>query len=108
MLQPQLPANRRQYVRLTRYQLLVIAAAPLVGMAATAFLKKLERVELAGWVLFPLLAAGAMLIGLLELRKVMVFRRDLGERRSAEFRGWGGVAPRFERGEVDPDAEDAE
>jgi hypothetical protein len=81
LFEPTLEHNRDQFRRLSRRQLYVLFGSFL---SAVLFLTFAAIVSAPGWVLYVLLplvffAGGAM--GVLEIQKVIVFRRDLRERR---------------------------
>ena len=83
MLEPQLSSNRVEFNRLKRIQIVIALASPVGAVALMILLDWIGLFGWLPWILMPLLFATFGVIALLEFRKVLVFRRDLAERRGA-------------------------
>ena len=81
LFEPTLEHNRDQYRKLNRRKLYVLFGSVL---SAFVFLTLAAIVSAPAWVLYVLLPLVFLVIvamGVLEIQKVIVFRRDLRERR---------------------------
>jgi hypothetical protein len=84
MLEPQRSSNRVEFNRLKRIQLLIVLTSPVGALALMILLDWLGLFGWLAWILMPSLLATFGLIALLEFRKVLLFRKDLVERRGAD------------------------
>ena len=83
MLEPQLRHNREEFERLGRLQRLIVLGAPVGGAALITSLVVLSAPSWTNYLLFVLAIAIVVAEGVLELRRVLVYRRDVRERRGS-------------------------
>jgi hypothetical protein len=81
VLEPQLRHNREEFERVGRLQRLVLLGAPVAGAVLLVSLAVLSAPRWTNYLLFVLAFAIVVAEGILELRRVHVYRRDLRERR---------------------------
>lgn len=81
MIDPQLKHNREEFERLGRVQRSIVIGAPVGGAALLIGLAVLSAPSWTNYLLFVLAIVIAVALGVLELRRTAVFRRDLRERR---------------------------
>lgn len=84
MLEPVLPHNLAHFKRLGRYQMGILITAPVCGTAlwiAIVFLRAPSWVESVLVMVVLGLSAGAIVV--LEVKKTLLFRKDLHESRTA-------------------------
>jgi hypothetical protein len=79
-LEPQLKHNRYEFERLNDLQNDVVAGGVVVGFALGALLFVLYPAPWFGWVAIPTVLALVAAIVVLEIKKTLVFFRDVGER----------------------------
>lgn len=80
MLEPVGEQDRREYRRLHRAQKRLVLLGPALVIATIPVLVFLDWLHRAEWVVLPIVFGGIAWIAILELRKTLVFRRDLNER----------------------------
>lgn len=86
MLEPVLPKNRRVFDRLRKYQVYA-ACVGFAGFVVIGILILLTRSgEWVKWAVSLLLGAYMVILGVLEVQRTLVFRRDLHEVRDLENR----------------------
>ena len=84
MLEPQLAHHRAEFERLGRHQRVTVALMPLAGGLGYFLLRSLS---VPGWAYYSLMAIvvlGIGAIGFYEVRRTIVFYRDLRERRTLD------------------------
>lgn len=82
MFEPQLAHHRAAFRRLRRHQRLVVIGGFFAAIGFGAVIVLVSPPEWAQWLAVPLLFICMGAIVLLEVRKTLVFRRDLRERRA--------------------------
>ena len=83
MLGPVLPHNRNRFNRLTTYQILMIPVSMACVFAVGALLIALRLPHWVPWSTIAVVFLSLAAMGALELRKTLLFRRDLQERRES-------------------------
>jgi hypothetical protein len=83
MLEPLLPEHLAEFRRLQRLQLWTIPVVPMVAglLAALVMIPFQTPTWVNAMIMIPLLGATAVFVVWLEVRKFLVFRRDLHERK---------------------------
>jgi UDP-N-acetylmuramyl pentapeptide phosphotransferase/UDP-N-acetylglucosamine-1-phosphate transferase len=82
MIEPQQAHYRAEFRRLCRYQALTVIGGFFAALGFGAVIVLVSPPEWVQWLAVPLVFVGIGAIGLLEVRKTLVFRRDLRERRA--------------------------
>jgi uncharacterized membrane protein YfcA len=80
MLEPQLKHNRYEFERLNDLQNDVVVGGVVMGIVLGALLFVLYPAPWFGWVAIPTVLALVAVIVVLEIRKALVFFRDVRER----------------------------
>jgi hypothetical protein len=80
MLEPVGEQNLREYRRLHRAQKRMVLLGPALIIATVPILVLFDWLHRAQWVVLPIVFGGIAWITILEVRKTLVFRRDLNER----------------------------
>jgi hypothetical protein len=82
MLEPYFEHNRKEFDKLQRRQILTcvlsVAAAAVFLLVSVVLIGNRKFAE---WGLYSLLATGFVILGILEVKRTLVFRRDLREQR---------------------------
>jgi ABC-type nickel/cobalt efflux system permease component RcnA len=81
VLEPQLRHNREEFDRLGRFQRLIVLGTPVGAAALIVGLVVLSAPSWTNYLLFALVIVLGAAIGVLEVKRIAVFRRDLRERR---------------------------
>jgi hypothetical protein len=88
MFEPSFEKNREEFKRLHRYQVLAVIAGVLCGFLLLLVVASLHagNSPWVPWAALSLVVIGGIVIGALEVKKTLVFRRDLLEQRLASKR----------------------
>lgn len=79
MLEPVLEHNRKEHDRLHRYQIRIVVSALPGALLIGLMVVLLGDGRWAEWATISLVTAALLIMGILELKKTLVFRRDLHE-----------------------------
>jgi len=80
VLEPLLGHNRAEFERLGRLQRLIVLVGPVGGAVLIVGLIVLSAPSWTNYLLFVLAVTLVAAIGILEVRRIAVYRRDLRER----------------------------
>ena len=89
MFKPTLPHNLRAHRRIVRWKKWVIGSAVLCAIVSAAF----APVRYLETLLVPFLLSYATILGVLEVKRVLIFRKDLQERGSGAREGGSEGTP---------------
>lgn len=84
MFEPQLDHNLADFRRMSRGQLRILLASPVCGVIVFTLVAVLALPRWAeGLAFIALLGSAGIGLGVLEIKKIIIFRRDLRELRGA-------------------------